>query len=312
MRLYEHILVVIEPKRDTQVALKRAIEIAKFNPKATITALRVVYDFSYDIHILNRLVEKSTREDILETNKKALDEVISEYTKDTDVHVESKVIFAREIAVAITEEANNGKYDLLLKAANHHGMLDAIIFTPIDWYLLRNVKAPVVIAKDNELTNDNSGEYTIAVAVDFTFYRHKKTNLKLLREAQMLAAVTGSKIHLINSVPVVMPTVMLEVPHYAPEIYADSIITEHKKHLLEFAKKHNIPEDQCHIEEGMPDDVLPDLCKKIDAKIVFIGSSGRSGAMAALIGNTCEEIVDQIDADLVVLNDATIQKNSRS
>ena len=63
---------------------------------------------------------------------------------------------------------------------------------------------------------------------------------------------------------------------------------------------------------GFVKGMLPDLCKKIDAKIVFIGSSGRSGAMAALIGNTCEEIVDQIDADLVVLNDATIQKNSRS
>ena len=30
--------------------------------------------------------------------------------------------------------------------------------------------------------------------------------------------------------------------------------------------------------------------------------------MAALIGNTCEEIVDDIDADLYVLNNKTIAK----
>ena len=57
MRKYTNILVIAEPKKDVQIALKRALEIAKFNPKATITYLRVVYDFSYDLLILNKVKE---------------------------------------------------------------------------------------------------------------------------------------------------------------------------------------------------------------------------------------------------------------
>lgn len=48
---------------------------------------------------------------------------------------------------AVIDEINNGKYDLIIKAANHHGVLDSIIFTPIDWYILRNSQIPVIIAK---------------------------------------------------------------------------------------------------------------------------------------------------------------------
>ena len=62
MKKYNNLLAVIEPKRDYQVALKRAIEFARYNPNATITALRLIYDFSYDIHILNRKKENSNNE----------------------------------------------------------------------------------------------------------------------------------------------------------------------------------------------------------------------------------------------------------
>ena len=302
MKHYNHLLVVIEPKRERQVALERALEIAHYNPKATITVLRLVYDFSYDLHILNRLKVKETREDVLKTHEDQLSDLIEQYRGDHEVTIRTKVAFTRDIGEGIMEEVNNGGYDLLIKAANHHSVLDSLIFTPIDWYLLRNANIPVIIAKEhNWQENDN-----IVVAVDFTLDRRNIANVILLREAQMLATITHGTIHLVNSAPVVLPTVMLEVPHYAPEIYAESILAEHKKCLHQFARQHNIPLTNCHLAEGMPDDVIPEICRKLNARAVFIGSAGRSGAMAALIGNTCEEVVDYIDADLVVLNDKTI------
>ena len=51
MKKYNNILVVAEPKKDVQLALKRALDITQFNPKATVTFLRVVYDYSYDLNI---------------------------------------------------------------------------------------------------------------------------------------------------------------------------------------------------------------------------------------------------------------------
>ena len=311
MKQYNHILVVMDPKRDRQTALQRALELSRYNPKVKITVLRLVYDFSYDLHILNRLREKDTRDDILETHKKQLDGIIKQYTDELKAHpqIESKVIFAKDIAEGIIGEMKKGSYDLIIKAANHHGVLDAIIFTPIDWYLLRHSDVPVIIAKDHKWYEQGN---SIVVALDFSNRGRLSTNLTLLREAQQVSAITGDPIHLVNSAPVALPTIMLEVPHYSPEIYAQNILEEHKNRLLAFAKSHGIKEENCHIAEGMPDDVIPDICKKIQARVVFIGSAGRTGAMAALMGNTCEEIVDYLDADLVVINKKVLDKKEEA
>ena len=305
MRKYTNLLVVVEPKRDRQIALERAVEFARYNNKVNITVLRLIYDFSYDVHILNRHKERDTRDDVMSVHIEETKKLIAEYTKDVQVNCVPKVIWAKDLGEGIVNEMNSGSYDLLIKSANHHGILDSIIFTPIDWYVLRNAKIPVVISKEHTWEESSP----IVVALDFTSPEKRLYNVSLLREAQMLSTITGGEIHLVNSAPVLLPAIMLEVPNYAPEIYAENILKEHKKRLLEVASAHNIAHENCHIAEGLPDDVIPALCKNLKPQAVFIGSAGRQGMSAALIGNTCEEIVDYIDADLFVLNYQVMDKD---
>lgn len=312
MRQYNHILVIIEPKKDNQLALQRAIEIARFNPKVQITALRLIYDFANEVQLLGKKSEQATHEDVENVIRAELEKTIAQMTSEIDnpknvkFNVEPKLKWVRDVSEGMLEEANSGNYELLMKGANHHSILDSILFTPHDWHLLRHSIIPVVIVKEHDWSDDS----TIVVAVDFTSKEKQHMNIVLLREAQLLATITKCPIHIVNSAPVVMPTVMLEVPNYAPELYAESILAEHKRRILAFAHHHGIREEQCHIAEGMPDDVIPKLCKKLNAKTVFIGSQGRSGVSAALVGNTCEEIVDFINADLFVLNRKTLSTDT--
>ncbi len=303
MRKYNNILVVIEPKRERQVALERAVEIGRYNPHINITVLRLIYDFSYDIHILNRHKAAETRNDVTQTHLDNVKQIIDQYAADSEVRLTPKVVWTRDLGQGIVDEMNSGAYDLLIKGANNHGILDSILFTPVDWYVLRNAQIPVIIAKEHKWQANGN----IVVALDFANEEKRLYNVSVLREAQMLARVINGTIHLVNSVPVLLPTIMLEAPNYAPEIYSENVLREHKKRLLTFAAQHNIPEEQCHIAEGMPDDVIPDICRKLQPQAVFIGSVGRQGISAALIGNTCEEIVDYIDADLFVINRRAIK-----
>ena len=309
MRQYNNILVIIEPKKDQQLALDRAIEVARFNPRVKVTALRLIYDFANDVPFLGKKSEMNSHQDVEEVTKKELESIITATldrhaeAKARGVKIEPKIKWVRDISEGMVLEANSGHYDLLIKGANHHGIFDSIIFTPHDWNLLRHALIPVVIAKEHSWDPQNA----IVVAVDFTSTEKQLMNILLLREAQLLATITKNPIHLVNSAPVVLPTIMLEVPNYAPELYAETVLAEHKRRIVEFAHHHNIPEANCHIAEGMPDDVIPKLCKKLNASTVFIGSQGRAGAAAALVGNTCEEIVDFINADLFVLNRKTVQ-----
>ena len=306
MKKYNNILVVAEPKKDVQLALKRALDITQFNPKATVTFLRVVYDYSYDLIILNKVKEKPLKADIEKTYIDNLNSIIEKYRNEanSETTILPKIVESKDVGEAVVNEINSGDYDLVIKATNRHGVLDSILFTPIDWYILRNSRIPVVIAKDHDWHEGGN----IVVCVDFTMPDYAAANIAMLREAQIVAKLTHGNIHLVNSAPVYLPSVMLEVPHYSPSLYEHSVVEDHKARLLEFARKHNISEFNCHIKEGMPDDVIPEICASLDAKTVFIGSAGRQGFMAAIIGNTCEEIVDDVDADLFVLNRNTVKK----
>ena len=304
MKQYNNILVVAEPKKDVQLALKRALEITRFNPRATITYFRVAYDYSYDLIILNKVKEKLVVSDVEKTYLEHMEKVISEYRteENLDTPIIPKVVESKDVGEAVIEEVNSGNYDLIIKAANHHSVLDSIIFTPIDWYILRNSKVPVIIAKENAYAEGSN----IVVCVDFATKNHSQSNLAMLREAQILAKLIHGTIHLVNSAPVYLPSIMIEIPHYSPALYEQNIVDEHKNRLKDFALKHHIPLEQCHTKEGMPDDVIPKVCSQLKPCAVFIGSAGRSGIMATLIGNTCEEIVDEIDADLFVLSSKAI------
>lgn len=312
MRQYNNILVIVEPKKECQLALKRAVEVARFNPKVKITALRLVSDFAKEIdnaEISSKLTTREDEDNYIRTElEKTVQETVAQVDNPKGINFNISIVIKRvdDVSVGMSEEADSGKYDLLMKSANHHKIIDSLFVTPHDWHLLRNSVIPVVIVKEHDWSEDS----TIVVAVDFTSTEKQHMNVILLREAQLLATITKCPIHIVNSAPVVMPTVMLEVPNYAPELYADSILAEHKRRILAFAQHHGIREAQCHIAEGMPDDVIPKLCKKLNAKTVFIGTQGRSGVKAALVGNTCEEILDFINADLFVLNRKTMNNDS--
>ena len=69
----------------------------------------------------------------------------------------------------------------------------------------------------------------------------------------------------------------------------------------EFARDHHVPTEQTHVVEGLPEDVLPEIAEQLDAELILLGSLGRTGWSAALIGNTAEQVVDGLHCDLLVL-----------
>ena len=201
MRQYNNILVIIEPKKDQQLALDRAIEVARFNPRVKVTALRLIYDFANDVPFLGKKSEMNSHQDVEEVTKKELETIITTTldrhaeAKARGVKIEPKIKWVRDISEGMVMEANSGHYDMLIKGANHHGIFDSIIFTPHDWNLLRHALIPVVIAKEHSWDPQNA----IVVAVDFTSTEKQLMNILLLREAQLLSTITKNPIHLVNA-----------------------------------------------------------------------------------------------------------------
>jgi universal stress protein E len=67
------------------------------------------------------------------------------------------------------------------------------------------------------------------------------------------------------------------------------------------AEKFSLERGQCVIKEGLPEDVIPYVAKEFKSELVVIGTVGRTGLSAALVGNTAEHVIDSLDCDVLAL-----------
>ncbi len=295
---YRNILVVIDPSMESQPALYRAVEVARLQDNATITVFMSIYDFSYEITSILSVEERDEmREGVVEQRRAWLENLITPY-RDEGLDVTLKVIWHNRPSDSILHEVSQTTYDLVVKSAHHHSLLESFIFTPLDWQLIRKCQLPVLLVKEHDWPADGN----IVVALNFSDEPEQSDlNLKLFKEANLVAKLVHGKVHLVNAVPAPTVNIALEVPGFTPEIYNDAILAHHQGMMDQFARDHHVPPEQTHVVEGLPEDVLPEIAEQLDAELILLGSLGRTGWSAALIGNTAEQVVDGLHCDLLVL-----------
>ncbi|MGN1282114.1 MAG: universal stress protein [Succinivibrio sp.] len=312
MRNIHNIMVVIEPKQLRQPALERGIALYKYAQAhhrkneagaVKITAVLPIHQESWNLASFLAVDRKQFEDDYVRKQKKWLNAFLS--INAMGVRIEPMVIFSKEIGKSIVSLANETGCDILIKTAEIHGFLDSVIFTPLDWQMLRHSSVPVCIAKDHLWSPSG----VIAVAVDLSSPEDElmtHTNLRLLREAQRLSVFTGCKIALINAVLPVLPPVPVDLPCFTPDSMYEQNLKDICKRALEFASRHRIMAKDCHIAEGALEDVIYDECRKLNPTALFIGTSARRGIASAFIGNICEKITDSLSCDVVVITPKTV------
>ena len=76
------------------------------------------------------------------------------------------------------------------------------------------------------------------------------------------------------------------------------ILAEKTGKLIDFLK----PEK--HLIKGFPSKVIPEFAQKIDADLVVMGTIGRTGIPGLIIGNTAEDILNQIHCSVLAVKPA--------
>jgi universal stress protein E len=59
--------------------------------------------------------------------------------------------------------------------------------------------------------------------------------------------------------------------------------------------------DKVHIKMGEASKAIVETAKELDANLVVIGNSARSGLSAAVNSNTAEKILDELECDLLTM-----------
>ena len=62
-----------------------------------------------------------------------------------------------------------------------------------------------------------------------------------------------------------------------------------------------IDSERVHIRMGEPDEVIVQSATEMDASLVVVGNSARTGLAAVMRGNTVEKVLDKLDCDVLSL-----------
>ncbi len=299
MAKYQNILVAIDPQQDDQPALRRAVYLNQ-RLGGRITAFLPIYDFSYEMTTLLSPDERTTmRKGVVSQRTEWIREQAKAYL-EAGVNIEVKVIWHNRPFEAIIQEVLDGGYDLLLKMAHQHDRLQAVVFTPTDWHLLRKCPCPVWMVKDQPWPE--GGKAVVAVNLASEEPHHDPLNTRLVKETLELAElVNHTEVHLVGAYPVTPINIAIELPDFDPSVYNDAIRGQHLLAMKALRQKFSIDEKYTHVDKGLPEEVIPSFSSHLDAGVVALGTIRRTGLAAAFLGNTAEQVIDHLRCDLLAI-----------
>jgi universal stress protein E len=301
MAMFSNVLVVLDPTVDQQKALNRALELARKQP-CKLTAFLSIYDFSYEMTtMLSGDERESMRQAVIHDRELWVSELISD-ARYHGIDIELKVVWHNRPFEAIVHAVLEHGFDLVIKGTHNHDILKSMIFTPTDWHILRKCPCAVLLVKEHEWPDN--GNIIAAVNAGSEQEHHQSLNQRVITTATAMAEVLKGQVHLVNAFPGTPVNIAIEIPEFNPQQYNSAMRDHHENAVEQLAKQFEMTEQHTHVLEGMPEDIIPLLATELDAEMVVIGTIGRTGLSAAIIGNTAEHLIDQLDCDVLALKPA--------
>lgn len=299
MSYFNKILAVIDPDSVEQKSLARALSLAK-KTGASVTGFLTIYDFSYEMTTMLSIDERETmRQAVIDERTDWLAELVETFVDDGSLSLDVKVVWHNRPFEAILYEVLDNNYDLIVKGSKEHDTLKSLIITPTDWHIMRKSPVPVLLVKEHDWPAN--GQILAAINVGSEDKEHQSLNSKITQTALDFATLLNANVHLVNSYPSSPVNIAIEIPEFDSQTFDDSIRQHHQSNMQTHAQTFAIDADKTHVAEGLPEDVIPQVAKEIDAELVIIGTVGRTGISAALIGNTAEHVIDALNCDVLAI-----------
>jgi universal stress protein E len=304
MDMYQNILVVIDPTTDEQKALNRALDLASRikivapEQQINITAFFSIFDFSYEMTTILSSNERDTmRQMVINEKEQWLDDIIS--VTNSQIKITSKVVWHNRPFEAIINQVIEHRHDLVIKGTHQHDKFKSVVFTPTDWHIMRKCPSPVLLVKDHEWPQQ--GNILAAINVGSDEAEHLSLNNSISKQAKNIAQLITANVHLVNSYPGTPVNIAIEIPEFDATEYNSAMQAHHKEAMNKHANSFDIPLSNTYVEEGLPEAVIEQAALNVDAELVILGTVGRTGISAALIGNTAEHVIDQLNCDVLAL-----------
>jgi len=308
MQTIKKILVDIDPDKQEQPALSKALQLAKQQP-ITIKLLSCLY---YPSVVASNLLTpkqlEKTQAAILKMNQKRLNKLIAKHSQD-NVTYETEVMWHSPIYQGVLKVVDSFKPDLVVKATHQHKTIARRLFTPTDWYLLKACPVPILLVKSQKWTKNT----TVVAAIDPEHNLSKTSELdkSILKAGFGISSDLSMPLHALHCFDPSYWDILLEAVDKSgmwtdvfsvDEHQNESMVLEQLRyqHNIKFASECSeyVPNSENqHIVSGDIDHMMPETLTQLNAGILVLGTTYRTG----LLGSTAQRLIEAVDCDLLAV-----------
>ncbi len=301
----QRVLVVVDPTADSQPSIDRA---AWFARRTGATIELFISDYAPQLADPRSHDAATTRAlaDTVERHRRRL-EKLAEPLRSAGLDVAIDARLDHPLHDSIVRKAQHCSADLVIKDTHYHSALKRSIFSNTDWNLIRNCPATLWLVKPRP-----PGQRPLFVAAVDPLHEHDKPadlDHRIVETALGLAEALDGQAHVFHAFDVVtaiaLSTDAMTMPIALPiNDLADAMRAEHTEAVERLCKKHGIPPERTHIQQGGTRQSLLALTDHLRAEAVVMGALSRSGLKGLFIGNTAEDVLDRLHCDLVIVKPA--------
>ncbi|MDP2283272.1 MAG: universal stress protein [Pseudohongiella sp.] len=286
MSIYKNLFVVIDPTSDKQPALDRAVNLARIG-KSKVTAFSAVYKAVDEMIDANS--RRSGKRDFLKDWESKVKNLLAPYKKG-GVKISSDTYWTADWYAAVSRAAMRADADLVIKSTFRHGKLHRLLHSTSDFTIMRHSPSPVLLVREGKPIN---GKLILAALdLESTDEGHIGLNNSVMKHAHELADFTGLPLHVIAATS--------RKPDFSHVLAG----VEEQEGGVQATLAHafGVQTANFHLVKGAAQNVIPAQASELNADILVLGVSARSGIKGVMVGTTAKKVLDKLDCDVLAVN----------
>lgn len=287
------LLVIADRDGGKQSAFYHALEIAK-NTGASIEFVGFVHAPGVDsCEILTHENKRQVRHRYIDKKQKELDDFLAKVDL-SDISVKSDAVWEKSFEKWVIARCDQKSFDMVFKSGKRKSS-KSFSFTPGDWQLLKSCPEPVMLVGENPWKQ--GGIALAALDLGSTGQKTLELNEDILRQADKFCKAANAELHVCYSMAI--PKVLAEIIDVST--YEKNMQENLDPVVSRLIEQAGIDPAHIHLVTGKPAREICRICDEIDADLLFIGNKTRTSLRGRLMGNTAENVLDCVSADVVVV-----------
>lgn len=208
--------------------------------------------------------------------------------------VRLKVVWEKDVAAWTCRQCLRGSYDMVVKTGRRS---ETLAHTSTDWQLLRECPASVLIVAEKKWSRTKP----VLAALDLasTIPSKKKLNEDILARSLALAEALETSVEIICAIEV--PVLLADLDLVDDHKFVEDARQGMAGHVSALARKFGLSRREFHVKKGPVERVIASQAAAKRAQLVVMGTVGRKGVKARLLGNTAERVLRHLKTDVLAL-----------